>query len=162
MLPFQELVSKETLSTFDLDLSEWTAEDQAMLEEKMILKCKEDPEMSNYDSKHACREETQRILLKKFADEYAALVYQVDGWIGVKEAYNKRVKLGRKAFHQFLADRLEFKEFTRRFYDDLREMYNIDEAGMLDEFRKMKDKEWDFGVYAAHVEQSRKKMSKRR
>jgi hypothetical protein len=162
MLPFQDLVSKETLSTFDLDFSEWTAEDQALLEETMILKCKDEPEMSDYESKHACREEALRILLKKFGEEYGALVYQVDSWMGMKEAYAKRVKLGRKAFHKFLAERLEFKEFTRRFYDDLREMYNIDEVGMHDEFKKMKEKDWDYGVYTEHLKQQKKKMSKRR
>jgi hypothetical protein len=162
MLPFQDLVSKETLSTFDLDFSEWTAEDQTLLEESMILKCKEEPEMSDYDSKHACREEALRILLKKFGEEYGPLVYQVDGWMGMKQAYAKRVKLGRKGFLLFLAERLEFKEFARRFYDDLRELYNIDEVGMQEQFRKMKDKDWDFGIYAEYMKQEKKRMSKRR
>lgn len=161
MLPLETLVSKETLATFDLDLSEWTEEDQADLREHMILQCKENPDWSDYESKHACREEVYRILITKFREEYGPLIQQIDSWIGLKEAYAKRIKLGRKGFHLFLAEKLEFKEFCRRFYDELRTLYNIDDVGMHEQFQMMKSKEWDFGVYTEHLKRMRKERSRK-
>ena len=161
MLAFETLVSKETLATFDLDLSEWTEEDQSSLREHMILQCKENPDWSDYESKHACREEVYRILLTKFREEYGPLIQQIDSWIGIKEAYAKRIKLGRKGFHLFLAETLEFKEFCRRFYDELRTLYNIDDVGMHEQFQMMKSKEWDFGIYKEHLKRMRKEMSRK-
>lgn len=89
--------------------------------------------------------------MDSFREEYQELIDQIDGWMGIPAAFAKYTELGPKRFHQFLGERLMFKEFVRRFYTQLRELGNVDDCELEDEFQKMRSKQWDFGIYAEHL-----------
>ena len=94
--------------------------------------------------------------MDSFREEYEDLLVQVfDGEMGLPQAFAKWTELGPKRFHQFLGERLAFKAFVRRFYDQLREMYNIDSCGVQEQFEMMRAKRWDLQRYAAHLKSVR-------
>jgi hypothetical protein len=149
---FESVLSLDTLNNFGFNMKEWTAEDQILLRETMILAWKETPDWNKGEATAHCRLEVKKILEGKFREEYYPLISEVDSWIGFVEAFTLFQRKGRKALNEFLADRLRYKEFCRRFYDDLRELYNIDSEGMDEQYKMMKEKDWDFGVYHEYLE----------
>jgi hypothetical protein len=105
-----------------------------------------------------CQKQVDDIYCTKFHEEYGLLLFRIDSYTIASEMYNEFKKRGRKGFHMFLNERLEFKDFCEQFYDDLREMYNICSAGMEEEFQRMKSNGWSLDDYATHL----KKQQRRR
>jgi hypothetical protein len=56
---------------------------------------------------------------------------------------------------------MELTKFCQEFYDDLRELSNIDSSGMEDEFKRMKTKGWTFSQYRSYLNSQIKKQRSR-
>jgi hypothetical protein len=97
------------------------------------------------------------IVYAKFREEYGDLITGIHGGNTVTHLYTAYKDLGKKEFHKFLGEELQYKLFCDRFYDRLREMYNIDSVGMREEFEKMREKKQTFYQYELELQKQRKR-----
>jgi hypothetical protein len=160
---FQRIVNCETVLGFGIKPAEWDDEDQADLHECMILAWKENPDWTDEEATEACAEQVDRILFRNFNQTYKYLLTQVtDLWPTPEEAYEAYRKEGKKGFEVLLNEEIEFADFAKEFYDDLREMYNICSAGMVDSFQAMKKKGWTHADFRRDLNKKKEEMRKRR
>jgi len=152
---FQKIVTKETVASFGTDMTHWSEEDQASLFERMVLACKENPDWTEDQVKEECEEQVECILYNNFIDEYEVLLFRIDSYMSQDSMYKEYKIRGRKGFHNYLGERLEFKEFCESFYDKLRERYNVSSVEMEEEYQKMKAKGWSFQDYAKDLKKRR-------
>ncbi len=98
------------------------------------------------------------VVFGKFRDEYGDLLNgtTIDPK-PIHVMYKKYVSLGAVEFHKYLGKELQFKMFCERFYDTLREMYNIDSVGMRESFEKMREKKQSFYEYEIELTKRRKR-----
>lgn len=88
------------------------------------------------------------VVYGKFREEYGDLIRGVDvDSTPIHVVYAKYLSLGPKEFHKYLGEELQFKFFCDRFYDRLREMYNVDYESVREEFEKMREKKQSFYEY---------------
>jgi hypothetical protein len=153
---FQKVVTKETVAALGTDMTQWTDDDQAHLYEGMILACKENPDWTEEEVKAECKRQVELILYKNFRDEYEVLLVYVDEYRTTRDFYKEYKTRGRKGFHQFLGERLEFKDFCEYFYEELRERYNICSAGMEEAYERMKKNNWSFQDFAKDLKARRR------
>jgi hypothetical protein len=147
MSTFDVLVSKETVGSFGIDMSLWGDHEQKLLTEGMILAWKENPDWTEEEAKKECEEQVHQILLDWFKKNLGYLVKKTNYWVSLEYAYQDFSKTTLKEFVSSLQDKQEFQDFVELFYDDLRELYNIDSVGVEEEFKRMKDKGWTFSQY---------------
>jgi hypothetical protein len=147
MSKFDTVVSKETVSSFGIDMSLWGDHEQKLLTEGMILAWKENPDWTEEEAKEECEEQVHQILLDWFKKNLGYLVKKANYWTSLEYAYQDFSKTTLKKFVSSLQEKQEFQDFAELFYDDLRELYNIDSEGVENEFQRMKDKGWTFSQY---------------
>ncbi len=154
---FQRIVNRETVLSFGIKPYEWDDEDQADLHECMILCWKENPDWTDEEATEACKEQVDRILFYNFNRTYKHLLTQVtDLWRTPEKAYRIYVDKGKRAFEDRLNEHIEFMNFCKEFYDQLREWYNIDSVGMHEAFQLMKEKGWTHQQYREYLQEQRK------
>jgi hypothetical protein len=147
MSKFEAVVSKETVSSFGVDMSLWGDYEHELLTECMILAWKENPDWTEEDAKEECKEQVHQILFDWFKKNLGYLVNKTNYWTSLEYAYKDFSKTTLKEFLVSLQEKQELQDFAEVFYDDLRELYNIDSEGVEDEFQRMKDKGWSFSQY---------------
>jgi hypothetical protein len=153
---FQRIVTRETVLSFGIKPYEWDDEDQADLHESMILCWKENPDWTDEEATEACRDQVDRILFRNFERTYKYLLSQVsDLWRTPEKAYIVYVDEGKRSFEEQLNEHIEYLNFCKEFYDDLREMWNIDTAGMYEAFQKMKKNDWTHTQYRNYIQEQR-------
>jgi hypothetical protein len=159
MSSFGKIVNRETVLSFGVKPSEWDDEDQALLHESMILAWKENPDWTDEQATEACKKQVDRIRFENFKRTYKYAVQMVpDDWHSMEEAYADYLAHGKKGFEKLLNEAVEFADFCKEFYEDLREMYNICSAGMQDAFLDMKKKGWTHAEYRRHLKEQKKAM----
>jgi hypothetical protein len=160
---FHKIVNRETVLGFGVKPSEWDDEDQADLHEAMILAWKENPDWTNEQANEACKKQVERICFENFRRTYkTSLRHARDLWYTTEEAYEAYLEHGKKDFESTLNEEIEFSEFAKEFYDDLREMYNICSAGMMDSFQDMKKNGWTHTDFRRDLNKKKEEMKKRR
>ncbi len=97
------------------------------------------------------------VVYAKFREEYGDLITGIYGGNTVTHMYDAYRDLGKKEFHKFLGEELQYKLCCDRFYDRLREMYNIDSVGMREEFEKMREKKQTMYQYELELTKRRKR-----
>ncbi len=147
MSSFENVVNRETVASFGIDMSIWGDEQENLLHESMILAWKENPDWTEKEAKHACLQQVMGILEDWFTKNMGFLVMQCNHWYSVEEAFEEFVNMSLKEFICMLNKQMEFTKFCTLFYDELRERYNICSAGMQDEFERMKANKWSFNDY---------------
>lgn len=162
MSSFHRIVNRETVLGFGVKPTEWDDDDQALLNECMILASKENPDWTDEEATEACRKQVDRILFSNFERTYKAALHKAqDLWDTTEEAYEAYRTEGKKGFETLLNENIEFALFAKEFYDDLREMYNICSAGMLDSFEDMKKKGWTHADFRSDLNKKKAAMRKR-
>ncbi len=158
---FARIVTRETILGFKVDPEFWTDAEQNLLQEGMILAWKENPDWKEEEALKVCKEHVDSILFNKFHKEFGFLVSQAEVYgYGIQHAFDYWRENGIYKFLSHLNDQMELTKFYEEFYDDLRELYNIDSSGMDDEFKKMKKNGWTFRHYRAYVKTLYKKRQK--
>ncbi len=158
---FDRIVNRETVLGFKVDPEFWTDEEQTLLHEAMTLAWKENPEWTDEEARKVCREHVEDILFNKFHTEFGFLVSQADVYgYGIHDAFDSYRKNGIYKFLKHLNNQVELTKFYEEFYDDLRELYNIDSSGMDDEYNKMKKNGWTFRAYRVYLKSLYKKTKK--
>lgn len=152
---FQKIVTKDTVASFGTDMTQWSEADHSLFFECMVLSCKENPDWTEEEVKAECQEQVDSILQDKFLEEYGLLLFRIDSCASSESMYAQYKIRGRKGFHQYLGERLEFKEFCECFYDKLRERYNVSGSEMEEEYKRMKANKWDFNEYAKDLKKRR-------
>jgi hypothetical protein len=149
---FARIVSRETVLGFKVDPEFWTDVEQSLLHEGMILACKESPEWTEEEVLNACEKQVEIILFNKFRKEFGFLINlaRADEYT-VEDAFDDWRKNGVYSFLRNLNHYMEFAKFCEEFYEDLREMWNIDSSGVEDEFARMKEKGWTFRQYRSDL-----------
>jgi len=163
MSSFNRIVNRETVLGFGVKPCEWDDEDQADLHECMILRWKENPDWTDEEATEACKKQVERIRFENFKRTYKASLRKArELWYTPEEAYEAYLEQGKKDFESTLNEEIEFGEFAKEFYDDLREMYNICSAGMMDSFQDMKKKGWTHADFRRDLNKKKEEMRKRR
>jgi hypothetical protein len=144
---FAACVSSDIVKEAGVDPVYWEAEDQSLLEESMVLSLKENPEWTEEQAKAAALKEIDSIVYLKFLRDYKFVIHQTDEWYTDDEAYAEFLELGLLKFTRKLNLELEFAEFCRTFYEELRERYNVAGAEMREQFELMKANHWTFSQY---------------
>jgi hypothetical protein len=158
---FARIVSRETVLGFKVDPEYWTDAEQTLLHEGMILAWKENPDWTNEEALKVCKEHVENILFNKFHKEFGFLISQADVYgYGIQDAFQFWRQNGIYKFLAHLNDQMELTKFYDEFYDDLRELYNIDSSGMDDEYNKMKKNGWTFRHYRVYLKTLYKKRQK--
>ena len=158
---FARIVTRETVLGFKVDPDFWTDAEQALFHEGMILAWKENPDWTDEEAVNVCKEHVESILFNKFHKEFGFLISQADVYgYGIRDAFEEYRNNGIYKFLAQLNEQMELTKFYEEFYDDLRELYNIDSLGMDDEFKKMKKNGWTFLHYRLYVKSLYKKGQK--
>jgi hypothetical protein len=143
--------------SFGIKPYEWDDEDQADLHETMIVCWKENPDWTDEEATEACREQVDRILFENFNRTYKHLLKQVTSvWYNPEQAYSAYIDVGKRTFETALNEHIDYANFCRVFYDQLREMYNIDSSGMRDAFNYMTEKGWTHQQYKEYIQEKHK------
>jgi len=156
MSNFESIVSKETVVSLGFDMSLWGDQEHKLLTEGMILAWKENPDWTDEQLKEECEEQVHQILFQWFKDNLGYLVIKTNYWVSLEYAYGEFSKTTLKDFVQLLQEKQEFQDFAELFYDDLRELYNIDTIGVEEEFKRMKDKGWTHAQYRSWLKKQRR------
>lgn len=155
---FSNIVNRETVLSFGVKPSEWDEDDQASLHEAMILAWKENPDWTDEEATAACKEQVEQILLRNFKQTYKIALQSAQNlWYTPKQAYAVYRSEGKKRFEILLNEQVEFTEFADEFYNDLRQMYNICSAGMMDAFQDMKKKGWTHDEYRRDLQKRQRR-----
>lgn len=152
---FHSVVNLETVYSFGINPDIWRTSYQADLHEVMILILKENPDMTLEEAKDRCYDEVQNILLRRFKNTYGNLVLIAPCYKTYEHAFDDFLELGQDAFEAKLNESVEYSRFCSRFYERLRERYNICSAGMWDEYKKMKANNWTMNEYARQLREKR-------
>lgn len=156
---FARVVTREKVLSFKVDPEFWTDEEQSQLHEIMILAWKENPEWTEEVATEAMREHVEELLYKKFRQYFAVLVTTANVYgMRTQDAFKTYRQKGVYALIKELNDLTELTMFCEHFYDDLRELWNIDTAGMEEEFAMMKKKGWSFSKYRVYLDGQIKKQ----
>jgi hypothetical protein len=147
MSSIDNVVNKQTVASFGIDMSVWDDNHQARLQEGMILAWKENPEWTEKEAKHECLQQVMEIYEGWFKENLGFLVQQTKHWYDVDDAFEDFVQVSLKEFMCQINKQMEFTKFCELFYDELRERYNVSGVEMREEFKKMKDKGWAFSDY---------------
>ncbi len=151
MSNFESVVSKETVASFGFDMSLWGDQEHTLLREGMILAWKENPDWTEKDARQECRSQVNQILFQWFKDNLGYLVKKTNHWLSLEYAYSEFRLTTLKEFVRVLQEKQELQDFADLFYDDLRELYNIDAEGVQAEFQRMKDKGWTPSQYRSYL-----------
>jgi hypothetical protein len=147
MSSFDEIVSKETVASFGIDMSVWDDKQQAQLHEAMTIAWKEKPDWTEKEAKHRCLQHIMAIHQEWFEENMGFLVKQTNQWYSLDDAFEEFVQGTLKDFIMQINKQMEFTKFCELFYDELRERYNVGGTEMREEFAKMKEKGWTFSDY---------------
>lgn len=77
---------------------------------------------------------------KVFLRRYKSRIQSTNSWLSLDDWYSLYIERGEDEFLDKLEDEERFTEFCRRFYNILREEYNICSAGMQDSYEQCKVK----------------------
>lgn len=75
-----------------------------------------------------------------FLRRYKSRIQKTHSWLSLDEWYSLYLEKGEDAFLDKLEDEEDFSDFCERFYDTLREEYNICSAGMKESYEMCKVK----------------------
>jgi hypothetical protein len=89
---------------------------------------------------------------KAFEEEYGYLVKRTTVWDDMEAAFAAFNALGHENFMKKVEENIDFNDFCAEFYPTLREFYNICSAGMVEEFERMRAKDWSFAEYGAYLQ----------
>lgn len=150
---FSRIVTREKVLSFKVDPEFWTDDEQTLLHEGMILAWKENPEWTEEEATDAMREQVEELLYKKFRTYFGVLIDEASVYgYRTQDAFKTYRQKGVYALVKELNDLTELTNFYEHFYDDLRELWNIDVTGMEEEFKMMKEKKWGFHQYRVYLD----------
>lgn len=156
---FSRVVNRETVLSFKVDPTIWTEEDQKTLDELMTLEWKENPDWTEEQARNACRKKVDDILYEKFEKDVGFLVEEANVYgYTLDDAFETFRKEGLYVLVKQLNQQIGLTKFYELFYDDLREMWNIDTVGMEEEYEMMKKNGWSFSQYRQYLRKQQKKQ----
>lgn len=150
---FSRIVTREKVLSFKVDPEFWTDEEQTLLHEGMILAWKENPEWTEEEATDDMREQVEELLYKKFKTYFGVLINEASVYgYRTQDAFKTYRQKGVYELVKEINHLTELTKFYEHFYDDLRELWNIDVSGMEDEFKMMKEKKWGFRQYRVYLD----------
>lgn len=75
----------------------------------------------------------------------------------IHAVYDTYRMLGPVEFHKYLGEEIQFKVFCDRFYDRLRELYNVDYEGVRSEFARFRKNKQSFYQYDVELTKRQKR-----
>lgn len=147
MIDIQKITSLETVLTFRIHPSCWTASDHSLLYESMILAGKENPDWTYEQALETCEHQVNQIINTNFKTLYSYALQKISYLYTFEQALKDYKTLGQLEFQKELNYKLEFLDFAKKFYDILREKYNADSELVWKEFAKMKKNNWSYEDY---------------
>jgi hypothetical protein len=154
---FSRIVTREKVLSFKVDSEFWTDNEQSQLHEFMILAWKENPDWTEEEATEAMREQVEELLYRKFRQHFGVLINEASVYgMRTQDAFKIYRQKGVYALIKELNELTEFTKFCHHFYDDLRELWNIDTVGVEEEFQKMKQKGWSFRQYRVYLDSEKR------
>jgi hypothetical protein len=156
MESFFRVVSREIVYSFGVDATEWSEKDHNLLTEGMILAWKENDRWTDEEATEECRKQVMDILFRKFKRTYGPRIDNCSCWFSHEAAFRDYRAKGKEVFEEDLAFEEGVSKFAGIFYDELREMFNIDTIGVYDEYKKMVMEGWSYKDYQRHLDSLKK------